>query len=521
MKHLSEPLTRREFALGAASGTFALALSNKAAMGASYIGSGEDLASLTLAQVASRLQARSVSSVDVVQACLNRISAYDKKINSFITVCNEQALAEARALDAEAARGKFRSRLHGVPIALKDTIDTAGIRTTAASGIFADRVPTTDAEVVRKLKDAGAIIIGKLNLGELALDGTGAESNFGPCRNPWAIDRITGGSSSGSGAALAADFCYGTLGTDTGGSVRIPAAYCGVVGMRPTFGLVSVRGTMQVELSLDTCGPMARCVEDAALLLTTISGYDKLDIISVAHGAEDYTASIRQSVSDIRVGIPRKPYFDDVDPEIAGNVETALGVIGKLTRGMKDVTLPPDLSENIKVISVPEIHTYHHRLQRQGFAARYETFGKTDRKVHGLLLHPENCTQVAGGICNEDLEAYVQLRWDLDMLRRTDDDAFSDFDVVVVPTTKTMPIPIADVLRSGVANPTYTLLRNTLPFGFYGWPAISLPCGFSTDGLPIGLMIAGPHFSERKLFALAYAYEQATSWLLKRPIGYL
>jgi aspartyl-tRNA(Asn)/glutamyl-tRNA(Gln) amidotransferase subunit A len=277
---------------------------------------------------------------------------------------------------------------------------------------------------------------------------------------------------------------------------------------------------MQVELTLDTCGPIAKSVEDVALLLTAISGYDKLDIISVAHGTEDYTASIRHSVSDIRVGIPRKPYFDDVDQEVAKSVETALGVIGKLTRGIKDVTLPPDLTEKLRLIEVAEVPTYHHKWQLQGYAARYEVAGKNDPIVRGNLSR-ENCTQAASARCDEGLEAYVQLKWDLDLLRRTAGDVFSDFDVVAVPTTKTMPIPIADVLRPGAANPTHSVIHNTLPFNFYGWPAISVPCGYSSDGLPIGLMIGGPRFTEGRLLALAYAYEQATSWHLERPSAYL
>jgi len=451
--------------------------------------------------------------VDVVQACLNRINGYDKKVNAFITLMHEQALAQAKILDAEAAANKLRSLLHGVPIALKDNIDTAGIRTTAASAVFADRVPTADAELVRKLKDAGAVLIGKANLGEFALSATGATSHFGPVRNPWALDRISGGSSSGCAAALAVDFCYGALGTDTGGSVRIPAAYCGIVGLKPTHGLVSVRGIVQAVLSLDSCGPMARSVEDAAMLLTAISGYDRLDIDSVVHVTEDYTAFINQSVSGMRVGIPKKPYFDDVDQQIGKRVEAALAVIGKLTRGMKDVSLPP--IGNLGGVGV-EINAYHHRLQHEGYADRY---GQVAPMLRGLSV--KQCPQVPAGKCNEALDAYVQWRWDLDLLRRTADDVFSDFDVVVVPTVRVMPVLIADALKSEIGADGRALVDNTVPFNFYGWPAISLPCGFSSDGLPIGLTIAGPHFSEGKLIALAYAYEQATSWHLQHPVGYL
>jgi len=506
-------LTRREFSIGTASATLAVALANKTSAGASYASDQAELTSLTLSQVAAKLRALSISSVDVVRACLNRIDGYDKKLNTFITVMHDEALAQAKALDIEAAAHKFRSPLHGVPIALKDNIDTAGIRTTAASAVFEDRVPTADAEVVRKLKDAGAVIIGKANLGEFALSATGAASHFGPVRNPWALDHISGGSSSGAAAALAADFCYGALGTDTGGSVRIPAAYCGVVSLKPTHGLVSVRGIVQAVLSLDSCGPMARSVADAALLLNAISGYDKLDIGSAVHATEDYTALIRQPVSSLRVGIPKRPYFYDVDREIGESVEAALGVISKLTRGMKDVSLP--LTGDLSGARV-EYTAYHHRLQQEGYSARYGQISPTLP-----VLSIERCTQLAPGKCNRELDAYVQWRRDLELLRRTADDVFSDFDVVIVPTVKVMPILIGDALKSEARADGRTLIDNTVPFNLYGWPAISLPCGFSSDGFPVGLTIAGPHFSEGKLIALAYAYERATSWHLQRPTRYL
>src|SRR5579864_8491912 len=262
-------LSRREFAAVLGAGILARAEP------------AENLAALTVADAAARIRFRAVTSTQLVNAYLERIEVYNPKLNAFITVMRAEALARARELDAEQAAGRSRGPLHGVPIALKDNIDTAGTRTTGASALFDDRVPTQDAEVTRRLKSAGAVLIGKTNLNEFALGGTSATSYFGPVRNPWALDRNPGGSSGGSGAAVAADLCTGALGTDTTGSIRGPAANCGVVGLKATYGLVSIRGVIPLTLSLDHCGPITKTVEDTALLLNVLAGFDKLDIASV------------------------------------------------------------------------------------------------------------------------------------------------------------------------------------------------------------------------------------------------
>src|SRR5882724_8991602 len=300
----------------------------------------EDLSALSLAQASARIRSRSVSPVQLTEACLARIGSYNPKLNAFITVMRDQALAQARELEAEQRAGKLRGPLHGIPIALKDNIDTAGIRTTAASAVFDDRIPEQDAEVTRRLKAAGAVIIGKTNLHEFAMGGTNATSYYGPVRNPWALDRNPGGSSGGSAAAVAASLCFGALGTDTGGSIRIPAAYCGVVGLKATYGLVPIRGIVPLTFSLDHCGPIVRTVEDAAHMLNVLAGYDKLDIASVEHPKEDYAAGMKQPVSGFRLGIPRGPFFDLLDADVAKAVEAAIAVLAKMTRSVKDVTLP-------------------------------------------------------------------------------------------------------------------------------------------------------------------------------------
>src|SRR4051812_45960789 len=300
--------------------------------------SPEELTSLTLTEAAAKIRSGEVTSTQLTEACLARIAIYDPKLDAFITVMKQQALAQARQLDAEQKAGKLRGPLHGVPIALKDNIDTADARTTGGSAVFEDRVPSEDATVTKRLKAAGAVIIGKTNLQEFAMGG-GETSYFGPARNPWNLAHNTGGSSSGSGAAIAAELAFGALGTDTGGSIRMPASYCGIVGIKPTYGLVPIRGIIPLRVSYDHCGPMTRTVEDAALMLNVLAGYDKLDITSVDHPKEDYLAALKQPVSDLRLGTPAG-YFDHLDPEVAKAVDDAIAVLAKLTKGAKEVSLP-------------------------------------------------------------------------------------------------------------------------------------------------------------------------------------
>jgi aspartyl-tRNA(Asn)/glutamyl-tRNA(Gln) amidotransferase subunit A len=490
-------LTRREFhrtILGAA------------AVGASTRGEsapfqrgGEpaDLAALTLAQASEKIQSGAVSPSDLVSACLARVEVYNPKLNAFITVTGEAARARAKALEAERNAGKIRGPLHGIPIALKDNIDTAGVRTTAASAVFDDRVPTEDAEVTRKFEAAGAIVIGKLNLHEFAMGGTSATSYFGPVRNPWALDRSPGGSSGGSAAAVAADLCYGALGTDTGGSIRTPASYCGVVGLKPTYGLVSIRGIIPLVLSLDHCGPMTRTVEDAALILNALAGYDRLDIASVEHPAEDYLAALRQPVSGFRLGIARAPFFDHLDADVAKAVDEALRVLSKLTSTAKDVVLPP--ASGLSLGS--EVYAYHEELFEQ-MSSRYMIPTRRGLKE------------------GSDAKAapYIQSRWKLEALRRTIDDSFADVDLVVLPTRRRSPRTVeASIEREESDETRNPELENTGAFNVYGIPAISVPCGFTSTGLPVGLMIVGPRFSEGRVLALAHAFERATTWHERKP----
>ena len=275
-----------------------------------------DLAGLSLQKVSELVRKGSVSPVDLTTECLRRIERLNPELNAFITVTGEQALAQARQAENEIRGGRWRGPLHGIPIAFKDNIDTAGIRTTAGSGVFANRIPTEDAEVVRRLKASGCVTLGKLNMHEFAFGGTSIASKFGAVHNPWKIDYIPGGSSGGSAVAVAAGLCYGALGTDTLGSVRIPAAHCGVVGLKPTYGRVSIRGIVPLSPSIDHAGPLARTVADAAILLQGVAGYDPEDTTSVDVPVPDYAKALDARRLSVRLGVPRSLFYENLDSDI-------------------------------------------------------------------------------------------------------------------------------------------------------------------------------------------------------------
>jgi len=507
-----QKFNRREFV---AMGLGAAALKTPAASTRSRFpmpAAPDDLLSLSLSGVAKRVRAKQVTSVELTEALLNRIKVYNPKLNAYITVMHDQALAQAAQMDAEAGGNQFRSPLHGIPIALKDNIDTAGTRTTAASEVFDDRVPSEDAEVVRRLKEAGAVIIGKTNLHEFASGGSSASTYFGPVRNPWALDRIPAGSSGGSAAAVISDMAFGALGTDTGGSVRMPAAYCSIVGLKPTYGLVSIRGIIPLTYSLDHCGPMTKTVEDAALMLNHMAGYDSHDVASIEHAREDYVESMKQPVSAIRLGIPRAPFFDQVDPETLKAVEGAIAVLSKLTKTTVECHLPSTAGFDTLSLGAERL-AYHLELfrknsQRYSLAVRQSL----DTAIKGMN---DSTSQP----CTEKVIDYVTSQWRLTSIRKNIDRAFTNFDLVALPTMRIAPRTINDALnREEDPKPREPeTVSNCTPFNIFGLPAISIPCGFSKEGLPIGLMIAGPRFSEGKVLALANVYEKVTEWGTRRP----
>ena len=402
-------------------------------------------------------------------------------------------------MEVEQRRGKWRGPLHGIPIALKDNIDTAGVRTTAASELFKDRVPSEDAEVVRRLKNAGAILLGKTNLHEFAYGGSSSVSYFGPVHNPWALDLVPGGSSGGSAAATAASLCFGSLGTDTAGSVRIPACYCGIVGFKPTYGRVSNRGVVPLSWTLDHVGPLCRTVEDAALILGVIAGYDELDPSTAETPVPDYRSAFKMQTSKLRLGIPRIPFFDGVDPEIAKAVDAGIEVLRKLTGTVGEITLPSvgtPIDEIYTQVRSVEAYTYH----EQWIAESPEKYQPATRQ------------RIIQNAADVKTAAYAQARRQLDLLRREIKKVFASVDLLITPTLPSPPVVIAEG-----ANPTAVSIRNTSPFNVLGLPAISVPCGFTTSGLPIGFQFVGAPFAESTVLALAHAYERETEWHKRHP----
>jgi len=449
---------------------------------------------MNIAEASELVRRKEVSPVELTETCLARIEELNPTINAFITVLRESALAEARAAEAEINAGNWRGPLHGIPIGLKDLIDTAGVKTTCASALFAERIPTDDAFITQRLKRAGAVLLGKQNMQEFAYGGTSTSSYFGPVRNPWDTDRIAGGSSGGSAAAVATGMCFAAIGTDTGGSVREPAAFCGIVGLKPTYGRVSVRGVFPLSASLDHVGPLCRDVTDTALVLQAIAGYDKLDTTCIDWPVDSYTQTLTNKTKS-RIGIVRRPYFDDLDPEIANAMDEALEVLRNIAADVIEIDLPPTPT----AVQAPEVYAVH--------AKHFET----SRDLYGRWIQAR--LEQAAAI---DTVTYIEARQHLDRVRREIGEVFSKIDFLITPTTPVPPITIDEALHMSPDPAGELWLRNTRPFNAYGLPTISIPCGFTKARLPIGLQISAAHFREANLLSLAFAYEQATNWHTRR-----
>ena len=466
------------------------------------------LAFLSIQDASELVRAKKISPVELTRGCLSRIERLNPQLNAFITVTADSALAEARQAEAEIQQGRLRGALHGIPIALKDLVDTAGVRTTAGSGLFKDRIPTEDAEVVRRLKAAGAVFLGKLNMHEFAYGGSSAISYFGPVRNPWNLAHCPGGSSGGSAAAVAAHLCYAAIGSDTGGSIREPAAYCGIVGLKPTYGRVSTAGAIPLSWSLDHLGPMTRTTVDAALMLQVLAGYDSRDSGSRDTSVPDYAAVMRSATSSLRIGIPRDFFFEGLDPDIQAAMEAALSELKTLTRVQLDVA-PLATNGTYAEVMDPCIAI----LQAEAYAYHQDFVAKSPE-----LYQKPTIERILAGT-KITTSTYVQSRRQMDQIRRFVSRSFDAVDLLITPTTPVPPFEIADLQ----SDPTtmrpkeVRMLHNTRPFDMFGAPTISVPCGFTRSGLPIGMQITGALGDEGRVLRLAHAYEQATDWHKRRP----
>jgi aspartyl-tRNA(Asn)/glutamyl-tRNA(Gln) amidotransferase subunit A len=451
---------------------------------------------MSILEIAHQLRRKEISPVELTRECLERIEKLNPVLNAFITVTRESALAQAQVAEAEIMAGNWRGPLHGVPIGLKDLIDTEGVPTTAASQLFKNRVPARSAEVVSKLQTAGAILLGKHNLHEFAYGGSSVISCFGEVHNPWNIQHITGGSSGGSAAAVAAGMCYLAVGTDTAGSIREPAALCGVVGMKPTYGRVSTAGVVPLSASLDHVGPITRTVADAAAVFDVLAEENP----QAAAGIENNRMNVpARGARKLRVGIARAYFFDDLAADVSAVVEKALATIADIAAEVCDLNLRVNTDRSLQAA---ESYAYH----------------ANSVATHPELYHPETLRRILTGqkFTPEDR---IRLASELAEERRQIATVFDEVDVVITPTTPMTAPTIASLTENPdqLRPSELRLLRNTRPFNVWGLPAISVPCGFTAARLPVGLQIAGPHWGEDVVFALAHAYQQATGWYREAP----
>jgi aspartyl-tRNA(Asn)/glutamyl-tRNA(Gln) amidotransferase subunit A len=466
-----------------------------------------DLTFTSMTDLARLIATRAISPVDVVREHLDRISRFEH-LRAYITVCGDAALEEARAAEAAVTAGGHLGPLHGVPIALKDLFDTRGVRTTGGSLILENRVPDDDAPVVRRLREAGAIVLGKLNMHEFAYGPEGLNAHYGHARNPWdaAAERIAGGSSSGSGVAVAAGLAAGALGTDTGGSIRIPASLCGITGLKPTYGRVSRAGALPLSWSMDHIGPMARTAADCAVMLRAMAGYDAADPTTSVLPVPDYAAALSGDVKGLRIGLLRDFFLDSAAPEVKAAVEHAartLTTAGAIVDEVR-LALTPHAAAAAFAIVASEALAYHAATLRTR-AADYQADVR-QRLMMGVVVTGLHYVRA------QQLRARVRAEVDGALARR---------DVLLAPST---PIPATVIGESRTligdtsADVRGALIRYTRPFNLSGHPACSLPCGFTPAGLPIGLQIVGRPFDEATVLRAADAYQRLTDFHARRPV---
>ena len=456
---------------------------------------------LTIAEAAAGLRRKEFSPVELTEACLRRIHSLDDKLHSFITLSADLALRQAQRAEQELMSGHDRGPLHGIPIALKDLYATRGIRTTCHSAVLETWFPDHDATTVTKLQDAGTTLLGKLGMHEFAFGGPSVDAPFPAVRNPWNTAHIPGGSSSGSGAALAAGFCYGALGSDTGGSIRTPSSHCGIVGIKPTYGRVSRAGVIPLSWSLDHAGPMARSVEDCAIMLQALAGYDAADNASANVAVPNFQTGIKAGIKGLRVGVARKNWFDEnlgIAPQTEAVFNQALKVLEDLGAQIVDIDGKPfSLARKAnQTILVCEAYAYHEKTLQETPLK----FGSSVRRriLEGAFLSATDylTAQRARAVLNQQIRAN-----------------FAQVDVFAVPGAARPP----EAFEGMDPNEQNMRPSFTNPFNLTGLPAITVPCGFTEGNLPAGVQFVAPAFEETTCFRVAYAYEQATEWHNRRP----
>ena len=463
-----------------------------------------ELADQSVAELAGRIASREVSPVEVADAFIARADALEPNVGAFVTRMQDEALTSAKAAEAEIASGTYRGPLHGIPIGVKDIYWTKGVRTTSGSAVYADFVPDRDSAAVARLREAGAYPIGKTGTCEFAFDPTGRNAHYGMPNNPWKLDRMPGGSSAGSGAAVAAGFAPLALGTDTGGSIRIPSALCGLTGMKPTFGLTSRFGVTPLSRTLDTVGPMAHSAEDAAIALNVLAGHDAEDPASARCERVDYTEGIRGGVRGMRIAVPKEYVWDFMDPQVEAAFRKAMAVFEELGASVDEISLPelewvPPIA--IGITSAEAASLYGALAREQG-----------DRLDQAIRRRIESGMFISAETYMQSLRARV-------LFTRRMSQAMRGFDLMATPTVAT-PAPVQDAETMEIGgtrtNVREALLRATRIFNISRQPAVAVPCGFSDEGLPLSFQIAAPAFEDARVLRVAYAYQETTDWHQRR-----
>ncbi len=483
-----------------------------------------DITGLTIRELSDRLKQGELSSTGLTEAYLKRIEEVDGKIHAYITVSREEALEQASEADRRIKEGKDVTALTGIPIALKDIFCTRGLRTTCASRILEDFTPPYDATVVKRLKDAGAVILGKLNMDEFAMGSSNENSAFFKTLNPWDTECVPGGSSGGSAAAVAASECAASIGTDTGGSIRQPASCCGVVGLKPTYGRVSRLGMVAFASSLDQAGPLTRCVEDAAIVLNVIAGHDPGDATSIDAPVPDYTDGIGQGIKGMKIGIPGEYFVEGLDGEVDAAVRQAMEVLKDAGAETVDISLP----HTEYAISVYYLVA---TAEASSNLARYDgvKYGLRVDEGRGLLemykltrdrgFGPEVKRRIMLGTYSLSAgyyDAYYRKASQVrTLIKRDFEEAFKVCDLILTPTSPTAAFRLGERMEDPLT--MYLSDIFTISCNLAGIPGISLPCGFTSGGLPIGLQLLSRPLEEQTLLRAAYTYEQSTDWHKRRP----
>lgn len=482
-----------------------------------------DLSQQTIHELAPQLKSKKISSVELTKSVLERIEKIDPKIDTFLTICPDLALKQAEAVDDQISKGNYKGPLMGIPLAPKDIYLTEGIPTTCASKILTGYSPPYNSTVIQKCLDAQGIIVGKVNLDEFAMGSSNENSRIKKTKNPWDVSRVPGGSSGGSATAVAADLCIASLGTDTGGSIRQPAAFCGIVGLKPTYGRVSRYGVIAFASSLDQMGPMTKDVEDCAILMNVIAGHDPKDSTSIDQAVPDYTSFLNQSIKGMKIGIPKEYFVEGMDKEVEAAVHKAIDQLKSLGAEIIEVSLPNTeyATATYYIIAPAEASSNLARYDgvRFGFREKAanlsEMYEKT--KTEGFGREVKRRIMLGTYVLSAGYyDAYYRKAQKARTVIRNDFvEAFKKVDVLVAPVTPSTAFKIGEKID----DPLQMYLSDicTIPVNLASLPGLSLPCGFDSKNLPIGMQVIGKAFDEGNLFKVAHAYEQATEWHQKKP----